>query len=182
MILFILLFQIINNTAPSGNILLKTISNKDIYFTTNKSDKATVIVFLSPQCPLCQSYSLTINNLVKQHKNNGIRFIAVVPGSDYTTDEIVAFKKKYKFTDVAFFIDPNKQLTKKISATITPEVFVINNANKIVYSGRIDNWAYALGKKRAVITEHNLATVLKQIATNKSLTYTKTQAIGCFIE
>jgi hypothetical protein len=68
-----------------------------------------------------------------------------------------------------------------MQATITPEVFVMNQKKEIVYSGRIDNWAYELGKKRTVITEHDLANVLENLNKGIVVKPYQTKAVGCFI-
>jgi thiol-disulfide isomerase/thioredoxin len=161
---------------------LQNLNNQPVLFKIQPQDKATVILFLSPECPLCQSYSLTINQLQNKFKNNNIRFVAVVPGNAYTGQNIMAFKHKYKLQQLEWFIDTKLELTRKLKAQITPEVFVINKKNELVYQGRIDNWAYELSKKRAVITEHDLKNVLTQIVNGKAVSFYKTKAIGCFIE
>jgi hypothetical protein len=71
---------------------------------------------------------------------------------------------------------------KHLAASITPEVFVYDKTSKLVYSGRIDNWAYAPGKTRTVITKNELADVLQKLSEGKNVSFHKTQAVGCFIE
>ncbi|MFN4083755.1 MAG: redoxin domain-containing protein [Bacteroidia bacterium] len=172
-----------NNPIVSINKLpLKTVQGKPFVFSINASQKATVIMFISPQCPLCQSYSLTINQLYQQYAKEQIRFVAIIPGKSFTQLEISTFKNKYKMQNIEFYIDEELQLTQRLNATITPEVFVINPKQQLIYQGRIDNWAYELGKKRAVITEHNLKYVLENVVNDKPVIYTKTKAVGCFIE
>jgi hypothetical protein len=51
----------------------------------------------------------------------------------------------------------------------------------LVYSGRIDNWAYELGKKRTVITSHDLENVLQNLSAGKEVKPFQTKAVGCFI-
>jgi hypothetical protein len=52
----------------------------------------------------------------------------------------------------------------------------------VIYQGRIDNWAYELGKKRKVITEYNLKDALTSVLLNKPISVSKTKAVGCYIE
>jgi peroxiredoxin len=143
--------------------------------------KATVFYFLSPECPLCQSYSLTINNLAKEFAAKGITMVGIIPGADYSNLEISTFKNKYKLT-IAIWKDEKFELVKKYKATITPEAVVVNGKNQVLYQGRIDNWAYELGKKRKIITEHNLQDALMSVVNNKPVKVTRTKAVGCFIE
>lgn len=143
--------------------------------------KATVFYFLSPECPLCQSYALTIKQLEAEFKSKGIQMVGIIPGTDYTDLEISTFKHKYGLP-FALWKDEQLLLTKKYHATITPEAVVVDAKGKVLYQGRIDNWAYELTKKRKVITEFNLRDALNSIVNNKPVKVVKTKAVGCFIE
>lgn len=143
--------------------------------------KPTVFIFISPECPLCQSYSLTINQLIKKYTAKGIQFIGIVPGKDFSKQQVLHFNRTYKST-LPIWFDLQLKLTQAIGATITPEVFFISNNGKLLYSGRIDNWAYELSKKRKIITEHDLINALEAYIHHKPITTLKTKAVGCFIE
>jgi len=73
-------------------------------------------------------------------------------------------------------------LVKAFHAGIVPSAFVVDNMGNILYKGRIDDWMYALGKKRAVITKHDLRDALVAIQENKVILVKETKAIGCIIE
>lgn len=143
--------------------------------------KVAVFLMLSPECPLCQSYSLTIRKLHETFAQKGVVMIGIVPDKDYSNLEIAEFVKKYKLP-IQVYKDPQMRMVKYLNATITPEAFVMNKQKQVVYSGRIDNWAYELGKKRKVITEHNLRDALEQVLHQQPVKISHTKAIGCFIE
>lgn len=152
-------------------------------FTLNEkpSGKARVYYFLSPECPLCQSYSLTIRNLHQEFSKQNIEMIGIIPGTDFSAATISEYKIKYNIP-IQLLRDEQLLLVSKYKATITPEVIVINPQGKVMYQGRIDNWAYELGKKRKVITEHNLRDALKSILNNQPVKIKMTKAVGCYIE
>ena len=162
-------------------IPLLDLKGKTFYLNNIHKYKATVIVFMSPDCPLCQSYTLTINQLMQKYSSKSIQFIGVVPTNNFSVADIVDYKRQYK-SNLNLVRDAKCQLVKKIKATITPEVFLLDAQGGVLYSGRIDNWAYELGRKRTVITEHDLKDVLESVVNNKSIKVKKTKAIGCFIE
>jgi peroxiredoxin len=143
--------------------------------------KATVFYFLSPECPLCQSYSLTIKQLFERFSTKGIHMVGIIPGTDYTNLDISTFKHHYGLP-IPLWKDEAFKLAKKYNATITPEVVVVDAKGKVLYQGRIDNWAYELAKKRKVITEHNLQDALENIIQNKPVRVPRTKAVGCYIE
>lgn len=162
-------------------IPLLDLKGQTFYLNNLHKNKATVVVFMSPECPLCQSYTLTINQLMQKYASKSIQFIGVVPTNDFSVKDIVDYKRQYK-SNLNLVRDTKNQLVKKMQATITPEVFLINDKGSVLYSGRIDNWAYELGRKRTVITEHNLKDALESIVNNKPIKVKKTKAVGCFIE
>lgn len=166
---------------PFKGMALSTVEGKVGMVTNTDKKIAYVIFFLSPECPLCQSYSLTIKNLYQKYQSKGVNFAAVVPGKEYSKEKIIAFRNAYGLKIMPFYLDTNYAFAKQSNATITPEVFVLNQQNQLVYSGRIDNWAYELGKKRTVITSHDLDEVLNKLVLKKPFKSYQTKAVGCFI-
>jgi peroxiredoxin len=143
--------------------------------------KARVYIFISPECPLCQAYSLTLNNLHSEYNDKGIEMVGVISGTIFSINEIEIYKSKYNI-QIPLYLDKNKYLSQKYNATITPQAIIINAIDTILYSGRIDNWAYALGKKRKNITEHSLKDAIEDIINLRQVQIPSTKAIGCFIE
>jgi peroxiredoxin len=162
-------------------IQIETLDSKKISIDHYSNYKATVIYFLSPECPLCQSYSLNIKQLKSQFENKGFRFLGIVSGTYFSKTQVKNFIKEYKLS-VPVYMDAKASFAKRLGATITPEVFVLGKSKETLYSGRIDNWAYELGRKRKVITEHNLLDALNAIDKKQKIKTTKTKAVGCYIE
>lgn len=142
---------------------------------------ATVVFFLSPECPLCINYSLTINQLYNEFQNRDIVFYGVFPGTFYKEPEIRAYLKEYRM-EVIPLLDPGYALTHTLGARVTPEAFVFDTGGQIAYRGAIDNWVPRLGQKRTVITQHYLADALGALAAGQLPPLRQTQAVGCLIE
>lgn len=178
----LLVFCLTSNaqTARTSFSLLN-LENKSVTLSTSTGTEHTIIVLLLPDCPACQSYSRTLNQLYKTYTKNSVRFYGIFPGAYNTLDEMKQFKKEY---EIAFPLlrDPDKILVKSLHATTVPEVFLINKNGETVYSGRIDDWMYALGKKRSIITRHDLKDALNALLANKKIAVSKTVPIGCIIE
>jgi thiol-disulfide isomerase/thioredoxin len=178
--LFIYLLLFVANGALS-KVELLDMNNKKTNIPFSQAKKGTIIYFLSPECPLCQSYTLTIAQIEKEYSKKGFQFFAIIPGKEFTKNEVIIFKNKYKLSALPFLFDPNLNLVKYTKASTTPEVLVFDKNEKKIYQGRIDNWAYELGKKRTVITENDLRNVLHKLDQNISLKPYQTRAVGCFI-
>ena len=140
----------------------------------------TVYIFLSESCPICQSYTLPLKELHKKYKETNVKFVGLFPNYYSEADSIAAFKIRY---DIPFdlLVDKNGEQAKRFNATITPQVFVESWEHKVLYSGRIDDSFYAIGKRRKVITSNDLDVALTFILNDKKLRSEKTQAVGCII-
>jgi thiol-disulfide isomerase/thioredoxin len=178
-----LLICVLLSVAPQqlDKIDLIDLNGKKTNIQLSSAKKGTVIYFLSPECPLCQSYSLTIKDIEKKYSKNGFQFIAIIPGKDFSKNDVIEFKNKYNLKALSFLFDPNLALANYTKATITPEVVVYNANGQKIYNGRIDNWAYELSKKRTVITENDLRNVLQKMDQNQYVKPYQTKAVGCFI-
>jgi hypothetical protein len=146
-----------------------------------KDNSASTFVFLAPDCPLSQSYTLTLNNLYGRFSARSIGFYGVFSGDAFSGGEVAEFVRNYaiKFPTV---VDRNFRIADFLEAMKTPEVFVLDSRAKIIYKGAIDNWAPALGQHRQVITGHYLLDALNGFLENKPVRVKKTDAVGCFIE
>jgi peroxiredoxin len=143
------------------------------------TDKATLYIFLLDDCKICKSYTLKINALYEQY-SDCVEFVGVFPNIASTPQEIIDFKEIYsiKFDLIEDF---DKTLAKKLEASITPEVFLLNPLQEVIYQGRIDDEFVQVGKRRKHITSTDLQNALQAFKENLPIAVKKTQAIGCFI-
>jgi hypothetical protein len=139
-----------------------------------------VYLFLSEGCPMCQGYAGAINTLATEYMPKGVEFIGVFPNFYATDSAVLSFKKRY---DIRFKLqrDPGFQLTRKFNAQITPQVFLTDNNNQILYSGMIDNAYYKAGKRRGVTSDFYLKKALELLLDHQPIVIKETQAIGCVI-
>jgi hypothetical protein len=170
------------SSAELSSISLKSIDGKE---TTVKNilsgHRATAFYFLMPGCPMCESYTRPINELSEKFSSQEISFVAVFSSPDYSDEEIISFLETYYIT-IPVYRDSNFKLTRALGAKVTPEVFILDSTASILYSGSIDNWAYATGKKRMEATEFFLNDALESIVTGKPVAIKSTKAYGCLIE
>jgi hypothetical protein len=148
-------------------------------FLLNK--KAAVFVFLATDCPLSQSYTLTLNNLGKDFEPKGIGFYGVFSGDAVSKTAIDEFVASYHVS-FPVTLDTHGELADFFGASTTPEAFVTDPNGRTLYKGAIDNWAPELGQHRTVITQRYLYDALQSVQAGKPVQVKATQAVGCFIE
>lgn len=159
----------------------KTVEQTPFSFDQLKKNKATVLVFLLVDCPASQSYTLTLNQLSSRYAKDSISIVGIFPGTFSKDQELIDFKNNYKIK-FPLIVDPEMKIAKQLGATIVPEAFLINSLGEIVYSGRIDDWMYALGKKRQVVRSRDLENAIQAVILNKKILIHKTDAIGCILQ
>jgi len=137
--------------------------------------------FLSPDCPLCENYTLTINRLRAELPEDSIQFFGVFPGKYYTEKEIRGYLREYK-PAVISLLDPDYTFTHGLGATVTPEVFMMDRKGEVLYSGKIDNWIAKLGTKRSIVTRYYLKDALASYQKNQPIDPSYVRPVGCFIE
>ena len=156
-------------------------NDSQLNFETLKNSKASVFVFLAPDCPQSQSYTLTLNELHAKFAKDGVRFYGVITGKNYGRKEIDDFITQYRI-GFPMVLDREANLAQFFEAMVTPEVFLVNSAGKTVYQGAIDNGAPELGLHRAVISQRYLLEGLDSFIRTGSVSVGRTNAVGCFIE
>ena len=143
--------------------------------------RAAVFVFLSPDCPLSENYTLTLNNLHKEFASNGIEFYGVFSGYGVSKASMDNFVAAFR-VNFPVMLDADAKIADFFEAMKTPEVFLTDAKAKIIYKGAIDNYAPELGQHRAVVTEHYLLDALSSVRDSKPVQVKQTEAVGCFIE
>jgi len=174
--------------VPSTERLNKEIEN--VTFTDADGKKstlkelagknATVVVFISFDCPVSNSYASTLAELHKAYSKKGVNFLAVAPSEE---DAAKVAKKATEFK-YAFPVFPDSKLVvaEAFRAAITPEAFVLDHNRVLRYRGRIDNAYYGRLKRNAQVTEHDLKIAIESLLAGKDVPTPATRAIGCFID
>jgi len=136
-----------------------------------------VVYFISPTCKICQFYALEMRQLVADYGLE-VEFKAYAVGALLTDSAVQSFKSDYQ---IPFPVIMDDIKHRELNATITPEVFVIDNTG-VVYHGRIDDSFVRVGKRRAHVKNRELRSVLDLILAGKQVVVSHTPAVGCIIE
>jgi thiol-disulfide isomerase/thioredoxin len=169
----------LGNVVNIKNIELKDGLGRPYQLELFIQNPLKVVVFFSESCPICQKYTKTLNELLEKY-NQKVFILTVFPESTHPKI-IKKFIKKYNYKPKIVF-DPTQQFAKALNATTTPEAFLLNNQQSILYRGAIDNWYFSLGKKRSEITQHYLRVAIASYLKNEKILIEETIPIGCLIQ
>jgi hypothetical protein len=149
-------------------------------FKSLKKNKASIIVFFDPECPICQKYTKNLTEMDKTYSKEGIELYVIYPFKTLETKSLSEFREEFKF-DLPIIYDHNRKLLKKLKAQYSPEAFLLNNKRKTLYHGAIDNWFYGLGRNRAVPTEFYLLDAINSFKNDRTVKVKYVEPVGCML-
>ena len=162
--------------AKVESFSLPDTDGKDQTLESLKGKKGTVVVWLSAQCPVVKGYKDRINEIAAAYQAKGINFVGV---NSNATEDLAWVKSNiaefgYKFP---VLIDKGNVLADKWGATVTPEVYFLDEKNVLQYHGAIDN-----DRSGSNITDPFLKTAFDSSLAGKPIAKTKAAAFGCSIK
>lgn len=162
-----------------SGIAINTIENKTFNWGSF-AGKLRVIVFLAPECPLSQQSTLPLKKLQEKY-GNLLSIVGVFAGTDYEDAAYQNFKEKYQIS-FDLLKDEDFKLVKLLKATITPQLFLLDNGGQLLYNGAIDNKVVRLGFTRNSATKHYVEDAISSYTNHLPIALKETKAIGCLIE
>lgn len=157
------------------------VDNEQIFnFKTLKKNKASIIVFFDPECPICQKYTKNLTEIDKKYATQGIKLYIVYPFKVLEQSSLAEFRDEFQF-DLPIIFDPKRKLLKKLKGNYSPEVFLLDNNRKTLYHGAIDNWFYGLGRNRATPTEFYLLDAIEKYNKNQEIKIKYIEPVGCML-
>jgi peroxiredoxin len=134
------------STAQLGkkidNVAFADEAGKTVKLHDLKGKKATVVVFLSFDCPVSTSYSQVLADMVAEFGKEGVSFVGLTVNQDESRTTVAKQAKHWKLS-FPVFLDKDYVAVDALKAEFTPEVFVLDGNHVLRYRGRIDNSYYA---------------------------------------
>ena len=139
-----------------------------------------VLLFLAPLCPICQNMSFDLRQIEADFGDAPIEFIGLFPNASTTEDQIRVFKETYGL-EMDMALD-TANWAEALGARWTPEVFVLDASDAVVYRGRINDRYFAPGKRRPKTRKRDLDAALRSCLSGDAVKVPVTDAVGCPIE
>ena len=139
-----------------------------------------VYVFLAEDCPVCNYMGKPLSAVALKYEDR-VGFHAVFPfkNSTYKTSQL--FKEQYDMLSYETLLDKDKELTKKLGASVTPEVVITDNEGEIHYRGRINSAYYAPGKMKHSSVKDDLDEALSLLLLGGEVPKPWPTPVGCYI-
>ena len=150
-----------------------------------KDVKGFIVIFTCNTCPYSVAYEDRIIALDKKYKSKGYPVIAINPndpaaieGDELADMKVRAVEKGFTFP---YLQDVGQQVYPQYGATKTPHVFVLqkeDEKNIVRYIGAIDDSS----RNPKNVTKRFVEKSVNDLLAGKTLTITRTKAIGCSIK
>jgi len=131
----------IGEKAPDFN--LKGIDGKTYSPEDFKHAKVLLIIFMCNHCPYVKAKQETIVNLQEKYKDQGLIIVGInsnesenFPEDSFEGMVETAKEKGYNFI---YLHDETQEVAKSYGASCTPDPFLFDSDQKLVYHGRLNN-------------------------------------------
>ena len=162
--------------------LLNTVDD-NLYSSEDLLGKnGTVIMFICNHCPFVIHVINEIVSISENYKEN-ISFVAISSNDvvNYPNDspdlmKKLAINKNFSFP---YLYDETQEVAKSFDAACTPDFFIYNNENRLIYRGQMDDSRPGNG---IPVTGNDLKAALDNLIKNKEISNEQKPSIGCNIK
>ena len=141
----------------------------------------TVVVFIGWECPIVRQYVRRLHALKREFENNDkqVNWITISSNQHDSLAELQHFSQAFKLK-IPVLKDPGNKVADLFRATRTPEAFLLDKNQTIVYQGRIDD-QFTYGRQRPEPKNRFLADAITNLLDDKKISTPHTAAQGCLI-
>ncbi|ACY48788.1 thioredoxin family protein [Rhodothermus marinus] len=143
--------------------------------------RGLVIVFWSNRCPWVDRYEARLKELADAYEAQGIAFVLVNANDPeaFPQESLEASRQQVqrKGYPMPYLKDEEAALARALGASRTPEVFVFDARNRLVYRGAIDDSPGDASN----VQQAYLKAALEALLQGKAPETTETGAFGCLI-
>lgn len=170
-------------TSFSSFTLWDTTSQKTKSFDEAKGEKGTVLFFICNHCPFVHHVMEEVVRIVNDYRVQGIGFIAISSNDienypqdapDLMTD--FAFKNKFNFP---YFYDETQGVAKIYDAACTPDFYLFDANDRLVYRGQLDD---SRPNNGIVVSGSDLRNAIDAILYNRKINDLQKPSLGCNIK
>jgi len=158
------------------NFKLPDTNGKEQSLASLKGKNGTVFIFISAQCPVVKAYNERMEKLAQDYTARGINVVGINSNSTETVDDMKAHAANYKLSFM-MLQDKGNKIADMLGAQVTPEAFLLDASNKLVYHGRIDN-----SRSGTNIESSDLRDAMESMLAGKPIAKTQADAFGCSIK
>jgi peroxiredoxin len=172
---------------PLGTIApdfrLPNIDGKLVGLNDLATGKGLVVMFICNHCPFVKHVAPELVRLTKGYESRGIRFVAISSNdvAAYPDDAPEMMKQEAAQQGYTFpyLFDATQEVAQAYCAACTPDFFVFDGNNRLVYRGQLDDSRPGNGKP---LDGADMRRALDQILSGAEVPAEQRPSIGCNIK
>ena len=170
-------------TAAPEFTLPDTISGNIVSLKDIPTDKGSVVMFLCNHCPYVIHVNEEIVKVAKDYQAKGVGFVAISSNDvvNYPADSPDKMKTHAKEVGYPFpyLYDESQDVAKAYDAACTPDFYVFDRDQKLVYRGRLDDSRPQSGTP---LTGRDLRAALDAVLAGEDVSAIQYPSAGCNIK
>lgn len=155
-------------------------------------NKGLVIAFICNHCPYVIHIAPQLAKVAREYQKKGIAFVAINSNDteQYPEDDMshMIKEKQNRQYPFAYLLDEKQDVAKSYSAACTPDIYLFNSEQKLVYRGqfdqsrptRISSGNYDSSKHLA--TGSDLINAMDALLDERHIDSNQTPSMGCNIK
>jgi peroxiredoxin len=155
---------------------LPDVDGREHSLSSLKGKNGTVLIFIGVQCPVSNAYNERMEKLAQEYKARGVNVVGINANSTESASDVKAHAASNNLT-FTILKDNGNKIADALGAQRTPEAYVLDGGNKIVYRGRIDN-----ARNAGSVTASELREALDAVLDGKPVAKSSVPAFGCSIK
>ena len=125
-----LTFLISQNVSP--NLTLKKMNGKSVKLSEYLNKGPVLINFWATWCSPCKKDMVFLNQFERRYKDNGLSILSISIDSQKSLSHVRSYIRANNYTyDV--FLDPNRQVFKKLNGNLMPTNVLIDKNGKVLW-------------------------------------------------
>lgn len=144
--------------------------------------KAALVAFMCNHCPYVKGSEEMLMNIVRKFEAQGLKTVAVnandavqYPDDDYSHMQLKAREMKLPYP---YLHDQTQEVAKLFDAACTPEFYLFDASQKLVYHGAINDSP----RDPTKVTKDFLSQAISQTLSGQNPQPSYTHALGCSIK
>lgn len=157
--------------------------NNPFNFEDCKGKKGTLVIFMCNLCPYVLHVMEEIVRIANDYRVQGIGIVAIssndiIKYPEDSPEKMADFVLKHKI-DFPYLYDESQEIAKAYDAACTPDFYLFDSQDKLIYRGQIDDSRPGNG---IPVSGSDLRNAIDSIIYNRHLNEVQKPSMGCNIK